>query len=86
MIRRCYRLVYSLIFLLAMAVNVSADTTMSVGPITADTTWALSGSPYIVNGSVLVMPGVTLTIEAGVEIKFGEGNSFQVDGDRKSVV
>jgi len=80
MIRRCYRLVYSLIFLLAMAVNVSADTTMSGGPITADTTWAVSGSPYIVNGSVLVMKGVTLTIEPGVEIRFGEGNSFQVDG------
>jgi parallel beta-helix repeat protein len=80
MIRRCYRLVFSLIFLLTMAVNVSADTTISGGPITADTTWALSGSPYIVNGSILVMTGVTLTIEPGVEIRFGEGNSFQVDG------
>ncbi len=80
MIRRCYRLVYSLIFLLTMAVNVSADTTMSGAPITADTTWALSGSPYIVNGSILVMTGVTLTIEPGVEIRFGDGNSFQVEG------
>lgn len=78
MIRRCYGLMFSLIFI--MAVNVFADTTISGAPITADTTWALSGSPYIVNGSVLVMTGVTMTIEPGVEIKFGEGNSFQVDG------
>ena len=40
---------------LAMATDVG-------GPITSDTTWTLSSSPYIVTDSVTVADGVTLTI------------------------
>ncbi len=78
--RRCMKK-KGLLLLVAIAAtiistsNVSAETTVS-GNITTDTTWALSGSPYIVSGSVTVQgtdgdDGITtLTIEPGVEVRF----------------
>ncbi len=39
------------------------------GTISQDTTWTLSGSPYVLDGNVTVSSGVTLTIEAGVVVK-----------------
>ncbi|GAG67480.1 unnamed protein product, partial [marine sediment metagenome] len=50
------------------------------GTISTDTTWTLSGSPYIVTGGVVVMEGVVLTIEPGVEVKFNTDTAVQVDG------
>jgi hypothetical protein len=53
----------------------SADTTVG-GSISTDTTWTLSGSPYIVTSAVTVMgtdgdDGITtLTIQPGVIVKF----------------
>ena len=46
----------------AHALNVS-------GPITSDTTWTVANSPYIITSRVEIEPGVTLTIEAGVEVQ-----------------
>lgn len=40
------------------------------GTIDQNTTWTKANSPYIVNGSVTVSPGVTLTIKPGVVVKF----------------
>jgi len=51
------------------------------GPIDTDTTWTLAGSPYIVVSPVLVMEGVTLTIEPGVTVKFNSHKAIQVDGE-----
>ncbi len=48
--------------------------------ITQNTTWNLSGSPYIVNGTVTVESNVTLTIEAGVVVKFAGGSLWLADG------
>ncbi len=79
-IKNCfYGLVCSLILLLATTSNVTADTPVS-GPIGSDTTWTSAGSPYIVTGNVLVMGGVTLTIEPCVTVKFDSGKALQVDG------
>jgi len=50
------------------------------GPITQDTTWTALGSPYIATSSVVVMPGVTLTIEPGVEVRFNAHRALVVNG------
>ncbi len=50
------------------------------GSINANTTWTLSASPYIVIGDVTVVPGVTLTIQPGVEVRFAGNYSLTVNG------
>jgi len=42
------------------------------GGIFSNTTWTVANSPYILTGSVVVFPNVTLTIEPGVVIKIEE--------------
>lgn len=60
-------------------------TTVS-GPITANATWTLAptppnnGSPYIVTGDITINPGVTLTIQPGVEVKFAGNFKITVNG------
>ncbi|HEU5011269.1 MAG TPA: Ig-like domain-containing protein [Roseiflexaceae bacterium] len=49
------------------------------GDITTDTTWARANSPYTVN-DVAVQPGVTLTIEPGVEVRFAANTGLTVRG------
>ncbi len=66
----------------------SATTTVSIysnptpvsGPITANTIWTLSKSPYQVTGDIDVRAGVTLTIEAGVSVLFNGGTDISVSG------
>jgi hypothetical protein len=48
------------------------------GGIFQNTTWSLSGSPYIVNSSIVVFPGKTLTIEPGVEIQINNQNNSNI--------
>jgi hypothetical protein len=48
------------------------------GGIYQNTTWSLSGSPYIVNSSIVVFPGKTLTIEPGVEIQINNQNNSNI--------
>jgi pimeloyl-ACP methyl ester carboxylesterase len=56
-----------------------AFTTVS-GTLTSDTTWIAANSPYIVDSTVTVSPGSTLTIEPGVVIKLSGANSLVVAG------
>lgn len=51
------------------------------GTIDSDEQWCLAHSPHYVNGTVTVIPGVTLTIEPGVTIKFAMGESLKVNGN-----
>lgn len=61
------------------AYNLQADTFVS-GFITTDTIWRLANSPYIVTGNVLVMGGVTLTVEQGIVVKFEDKKALQISG------
>lgn len=50
------------------------------GIIDTDTTWTLAGSPYVMTDTVTILPGVTLTIEAGVEVQAGVDTAVEVNG------
>ena len=59
-----------------------AQTTINDGEKISGT-WNKSGSPYIVEGEAIVPRGKTLTIKAGVVVKFKTGNDrdYRIDGD-----
>ncbi|MBI4160759.1 MAG: right-handed parallel beta-helix repeat-containing protein [Candidatus Yanofskybacteria bacterium] len=62
--------------------GVSADTTVS-GHYSTDQHWTLADSPYIVEGfgeGIVIQPGVTLTIDPGVIVKFKASTQLWVDG------
>jgi len=50
------------------------------GTITQDTIWTLTDSPFVVSKNITVSPSVTLTIEPGVEVRFGGEFSLIVMG------
>jgi len=50
------------------------------GSITTDTVWTLVDSPFVLSNNVTVYPDVTLTIEPGVEVRFGENFYIVVNG------
>lgn len=54
-----------------------AQTNVS-GGIYQNATWSLAGSPYIVNGPIVVFPGVTLNIQPGVEIRINNLTSNNI--------
>src|SRR5665647_672945 len=56
-----------------MATNVS-------GIISANTTWNVAGSPYIVTSFVTINNGVTLTVQSGVTVKFSDAQYMLVYG------
>jgi parallel beta-helix repeat protein len=51
------------------------------GHITSDTTWNLTGSPYIIKDNITVNAGITLTIEPGVIVKYFPEMSMFVYGN-----
>ena len=57
-----------------------ANATYVEGVITQDTVWTLIDSPFIVVNNITVPSGVTLTIEPGVEVRFGGNFSLNVAG------
>ncbi len=64
-----------LLILLALYSYIGQAQTVFSGGIYANTTWSVANSPYIINGNVVVFPGVTLTIEPGVEVRIEESPS-----------
>ncbi len=59
------------IFCTVLCTSAVAQTNFS-GGIFSNTTWTVANSPYIITGSVVVFPNVTLTIEPGVVVKIEE--------------
>jgi hypothetical protein len=57
-----------------------AECTTVDGILAQDAVWTLAGSPYCVTASILVRAGVTLAIEAGVTVLFGQGEAMRIDG------
>lgn len=61
---------FSIICFVLLFVGELISQTNITSDITTNTTWNISGSPYIIQNSITVQNGVSLTIDPGVEIKF----------------
>ncbi len=61
----------------------SADTNLS-GTIASNQTLTASSSPYFIFNQVTIPVGVTLSVDPGVIIKFGQNGGFVVSGTFKS--
>jgi hypothetical protein len=59
-----------------MAMLIVQGQTQVSGGIFSNTTWTVANSPYIVTGNLVVFPGVTLTINPGVEVRVAEAPSI----------
>jgi spore coat protein H len=59
-------------------------TTLS-GTIEYDTTWDAAGNPYSLPQGITIAPGAILTIEPGVTIGLGAGQSFRVYGGLNAI-
>ena len=64
--------------LFSLSVLISYTQTNVSGGIYQNATWSLAGSPYIVDGSIVVFPGKTLNIEPGVEIRINNQTSSNI--------
>ncbi|HLG33298.1 MAG TPA: T9SS type A sorting domain-containing protein [Bacteroidia bacterium] len=62
------------------ASTATAQTNVS-GFISANTTWNLVGSPYVVVGNTILSSGYTLAIDPGVVVKFDSAKALQIDGE-----
>ncbi len=72
--------------LVAMGVLLSsavawAQTPVS-GTIDRSTTWSVAGSPYVLSGDVEVVGGATLTILAGVDVRFEPASRLLIGGEQ----
>jgi hypothetical protein len=57
--------------------------TIITADIIVDTIWNLAGSPYIIDTGMNILNGATLTIEAGVQVKFNAGKWLDAHGRHK---
>ncbi|HPH82950.1 MAG TPA: T9SS type A sorting domain-containing protein [Flavobacteriales bacterium] len=65
------KILFALLGIIGLGKIVSAQTAVS-GGIYTNTTWTLANSPYLMTNNIVVFPGVTLTIEPGVEVRVKE--------------
>jgi hypothetical protein len=65
------------VFTAVISFSIHAQTNVS-GGIYSNTTWSLTGSPYIVTANVVVFPGIILTVQPGVVVKFNSGTQLEI--------
>jgi len=82
--RNLFAFAASFALLLSLTSTSLAQTNIT-NNITSNTTWDVAGSPYIIQNSINVQNGVSLTIDAGVEVKFNGSFSISVFGEIKAV-
>lgn len=71
--------------LLAGHMSPTVGATYVEGAITQDTLWTLVDSPFVASKDVIVYPNATLTIEPGVEVRFGKDLGLMVQGNLSAV-
>ena len=76
------RILFIFSFLTALSPQLFASTNVGAS-LSANTQWDQTGSPYIVQGRVLVPPGVTLNIGPGVQVVFQGPATLQISGELK---
>jgi RHS repeat-associated protein len=64
----------------AVGTHVANAQTTITGTIDTTSPWTTAGSPYVITGSANVPAGSTLTVDAGVVIKFTPGITLTVNG------
>jgi hypothetical protein len=74
--RACLRVLCVILFI-AWLGQAKADTMVS-GSVSGS--WTSAGSPYLVVGNVLVIPGNSLIIQSNVQVRFQGPYDFQVNG------
>lgn len=71
------KILTTVILLTVISFVVNGQTNVS-GGIYTNTTWTLANSPYVVVDTVVVFPGVTLTIQPGVIVKFENNKRLEI--------
>jgi len=68
-------------FIICLAIFGIANSQTNVsGTISSDSTWDISGSPYIVTGYLTVANGATLIVDPNVEVQFNNNQRMYVNG------
>jgi len=71
---------FTLILFLASVMMMPAKADNVSGSISVDSTWSLAGSPYIVEGTIIVEAGATLSIDSGVVVRFQSNLGMEILG------
>src|SRR2546430_15733573 len=71
------KILASVILMIVISLAVNGETNVS-GGIYTNTTWTMMNRPYVVVDTVVVFPGITLTIQPGVVIKFANNKRLEI--------